>query len=212
MATRTAAGLFDVSHMGEIEVRGPYALALVQHVTCNDAGSKLDRWAGALLWFADDVAGHTVDDLLVHKISDDALFPVRECRATRTQDFEHIKTHNRAWARKLKTPGRGIHSWRFRARRRWVFCSASPPDATGIGDPLLPMSLWESRRRRLSDRAHRLHREKTASKIYFARLGTFQKLWTTLLNAGSGEKECLPCGLGARSTCAWKPRCASVRA
>ena len=39
-ATRTVAGLFDVSHMGEIEVRGPRALDLVQHVTSNDA-SKL---------------------------------------------------------------------------------------------------------------------------------------------------------------------------
>ena len=40
LATRTAAGLFDVSHMGEIEVRGPQALDWVQFVTCNDA-SKL---------------------------------------------------------------------------------------------------------------------------------------------------------------------------
>ena len=39
-AVRTRAGLFDVSHMGELEVRGPQALALVQWVTCNDA-SKL---------------------------------------------------------------------------------------------------------------------------------------------------------------------------
>src|SRR2546422_739874 len=36
-AVRKAAGLFDVSHMGEIEVRGGAALDLVQTVTCNDA-------------------------------------------------------------------------------------------------------------------------------------------------------------------------------
>ena len=40
IAVRTGVGLFDVSHMGEIDVRGPNALALVQRVTCNDA-SKL---------------------------------------------------------------------------------------------------------------------------------------------------------------------------
>jgi len=34
---RACRGLFDVSHMGEIEVRGERALDLVQHVTCNDA-------------------------------------------------------------------------------------------------------------------------------------------------------------------------------
>src|SRR5271156_6085882 len=39
-AVRSRAGLFDVSHMGEIEIRGPRALELVQRVTCNDA-SKL---------------------------------------------------------------------------------------------------------------------------------------------------------------------------
>src|ERR1043166_900607 len=37
LAVRTAAGLFDVSHMGEIEVRGPGALRLLQYVTSNDA-------------------------------------------------------------------------------------------------------------------------------------------------------------------------------
>src|SRR5271170_3513177 len=36
-AVRTRAGLFDVSHMGEIEITGPHALDLVQWVTCNDA-------------------------------------------------------------------------------------------------------------------------------------------------------------------------------
>src|SRR5215471_19153395 len=36
LAVRTAAGLFDVSHMGEIDVRGPGALPLLQYVTSND--------------------------------------------------------------------------------------------------------------------------------------------------------------------------------
>ena len=37
MAVRTRAGIFDVSHMGEIEVRGGNALKTIQRVTCNDA-------------------------------------------------------------------------------------------------------------------------------------------------------------------------------
>ena len=52
LATRTAAGLFDVSHMGEIEVRGPHALDLVQHVTSNNA-AKLRRRPGAIFRPAD---------------------------------------------------------------------------------------------------------------------------------------------------------------
>jgi len=44
-AVRTAAGLFDVSHMGEFRISGPQALALVQHVTCNDAARLADGQA-----------------------------------------------------------------------------------------------------------------------------------------------------------------------
>ena len=72
LATRTAAGLFDVSHMGEIEVRGGTALDLVQHVSCNDA-SKLAvgqaHYSGLMTH-----QGTFVDDLLVHKISDRHYF------------------------------------------------------------------------------------------------------------------------------------------
>ncbi len=47
LATRNAAGLFDVSHMGEIEVRGKGALAYIQELTVNDA-SRLSQRAGAV--------------------------------------------------------------------------------------------------------------------------------------------------------------------
>ena len=57
MAVRTGVGLFDVSHMGEIQFRGPGALAAVQHITMNDA-ARLAGWAGALLR-----AAHAAGDL-----------------------------------------------------------------------------------------------------------------------------------------------------
>src|SRR5438094_5704126 len=44
-AVRTAAGLFDVSHMGEFEVRGPEALDLIQFITTNDASKLVDGQA-----------------------------------------------------------------------------------------------------------------------------------------------------------------------
>ena len=56
MAVRERAGLFDVSHMGEIEIAGKDALAAVQRISCNDA-SKLAGRAGAVLRPADP-AGH----------------------------------------------------------------------------------------------------------------------------------------------------------
>jgi aminomethyltransferase len=45
MAVRTAAGLFDVSHMGELEVEGPGALPFLQRVTSNNAGKLADGQA-----------------------------------------------------------------------------------------------------------------------------------------------------------------------
>src|SRR5512139_3528396 len=65
MAVRTAAGLFDVSHMGEVEIAGPGALDAVQHITSNDA-SKLQ--VGQIQYSAlTTPEGTFVDDLLVYR-------------------------------------------------------------------------------------------------------------------------------------------------
>src|SRR6476646_3821759 len=69
---RNAVGVFDVSHMGEIEVRGPEALQLVDRVTTN-AASRLrigQAHYSALLY----EHGGFVDDILVHKVADDYYF------------------------------------------------------------------------------------------------------------------------------------------
>ena len=66
LAVRTAAGLFDVSHMGEVEIAGKGALEAVQHITSNDA-SKLQlgqiQYSGLTT-----PEGTFVDDLLVYKL------------------------------------------------------------------------------------------------------------------------------------------------
>ncbi|MGH9386375.1 MAG: glycine cleavage system aminomethyltransferase GcvT [Vicinamibacterales bacterium] len=65
MAVRTAAGLFDVSHMGEVEIAGKDALTAVQHITSNDA-SKLH--VGQIQYSAlTTPEGTFVDDLLVYR-------------------------------------------------------------------------------------------------------------------------------------------------
>lgn len=72
MAVRTAAGLFDVSHMGEIEVRGPEALRLLQYITCNDVAKLADRqihYSGLMT-----PNGTFVDDLLVHRLGPEHFF------------------------------------------------------------------------------------------------------------------------------------------
>ena len=72
VTVRTAAGLFDVSHMGEIEVLGPEALALIQWLTSNDASRLQDFQAQytALMY----PQGSAVDDCLVHRLGPNHFF------------------------------------------------------------------------------------------------------------------------------------------
>ena len=71
-AVREAAGVFDVSHMGQVEIKGPDALAFVQNVTCNDAGRLSDFQAqySALL----TPAGTIIDDIVVYRFNAEHFF------------------------------------------------------------------------------------------------------------------------------------------
>jgi aminomethyltransferase len=88
LAVRTGVGLFDVSHMGEIQFRGPGALAAVQHITMNDASRLQDGQAhySALL----TPQGTFVDDILVHRLSpNDYLLVVNA--GTKDKDYAWIR-------------------------------------------------------------------------------------------------------------------------
>lgn len=67
-AVRHAAGLFDVSHMGEVFVRGPQALAYVQRLVTNDAAALYDGKAMYTVMCRED--GGIIDDLLVYRLAD----------------------------------------------------------------------------------------------------------------------------------------------
>jgi glycine cleavage system T protein (aminomethyltransferase) len=89
-AVRTAAGLFDVSHMGEIEVRGPSALDLVQSVTSNDAARLA---AGRAQYTAlTTEKGTFVDDIIVYRRSDDDFLMVVNAANT-DKDFAWVASH-----------------------------------------------------------------------------------------------------------------------
>ena len=67
LAVRTRAGLFDVSHMGEIEIAGKNALAAVQLISCNDASALAVgqiQYSGLLT-----PDGTFVDDILVYRMA-----------------------------------------------------------------------------------------------------------------------------------------------
>jgi aminomethyltransferase len=89
LAVRQRAGLFDVSHMGEVELAGRDALAAVQHLTSNDA-SKLRvgqiQYSGLMT-----PSGAFVDDLLVYRLAEDHFLMVVNA-ANATKDVAWIRS------------------------------------------------------------------------------------------------------------------------
>jgi len=92
-AVRTTAGLFDVSHMGEFEVRGRNALDLIQRVTSNDASLLTDGQAqySAIPY----PEGTVVDDLLVYRHNAEHYLLVVNA-GNIDKDFDWIRSHNKS--------------------------------------------------------------------------------------------------------------------
>jgi aminomethyltransferase len=87
-AVRKRAGIFDVSHMGEIIVKGPAALPLLQKLTCNDVSKLADGRAhyNGLLY----PTGGFVDDILIYRNSADDYFVVVNA-SNSDKDFEWMR-------------------------------------------------------------------------------------------------------------------------
>ena len=94
MAVRTGVGIFDVSHMGDIRISGPQALAAVQYISMNDASRLAIGQAhySALLY----PEGTFVDDVVVHRLAaHDFLLVINA--GTREKDFHWVRDHVRCY-------------------------------------------------------------------------------------------------------------------
>jgi len=92
MAVRRGVGIFDVSHMGDIRLAGPQALAAVHHISMNDASRLAVGQAqySALLY----PEGTFVDDVIVHRLGEDEYLLVINA-GTREKDFGWVRDHTR---------------------------------------------------------------------------------------------------------------------
>lgn len=90
-AVRTSIGVFDVSHMGEIFIRGERALDFVQHITVNDASLLTDgRVQYSAMCYED---GGIVDDLLVYRINSNEFMLVVNA-SNKNKDYEWMIKNN----------------------------------------------------------------------------------------------------------------------
>lgn len=90
LAVRQSVGLFDVSHMGQLEVRGRKALATVQKVTCNDAGRVADGQTQYSAFLYPD--GTFVDDIVVYRITAEHFF-ICVNAANKDKDYQWLRRH-----------------------------------------------------------------------------------------------------------------------
>jgi aminomethyltransferase len=99
MAVRNGVGIFDVSHMGDIRLSGPAALAAVQHISMNDAArlSVGQAQYSALLY----PQGTFVDDVIVHRLGEDDYFLVINA-GTREKDFNWVRENTRQFDCKVE--------------------------------------------------------------------------------------------------------------
>ncbi|MGH9465801.1 MAG: glycine cleavage system aminomethyltransferase GcvT [Terriglobales bacterium] len=191
-AVRERAGLFDVSHMGELAVRGPEALALIQHVTSNDASRlKFDQAQYSGLMTAQ---GTFVDDLLVHKFADDHYWLVVNA-GNCEKDFQYICAQNRFDAQVINVSD------------GYTQLALQGPATLKILQPLTSIALapikyyWFTIGKVLGVEcilARTGYTGEDGFELYFDPEES-ENVWIGLLEAGRGEG-ILPCGLGARNT------------
>jgi aminomethyltransferase len=86
---RESCGLFDVSHMGEVDIRGPQALDLVQHLTVNDASTLEVGQAQYSALCRED--GTVIDDLLVYRFPDRLMLVINA--SNRDKDLAWMREH-----------------------------------------------------------------------------------------------------------------------
>jgi aminomethyltransferase len=195
MAVRTSVGLFDVSHMGEIEVRGPEALKLIDHVSTNWA-AKLKtgqaHYSGLLYEH-----GGFVDDILVHKVADDSYF-ICVNASNQEKDYQHILA-----AGELNCFDCEVDF----ASERYAQLAIQGPKALSVARKLTAVPWAQIRYYWFTDGifagvpariAHTGYTGEDGFEVYVAPEHA-EAVWNAIMDAGA-EFGIRPCGLGARNT------------
>jgi len=193
LATRTNAGLFDVSHMGEIWVEGEDAIAFVNRLTTNDVTKLFDGQAhySALT----NEKGGVVDDLLVYRFYHDKLLLVVNASTTE-KDWDWITSHKKDEAVTLTN-----------ASKDYCQIAIQGPKALEVAQKLTIVKLNEIKYYHFTvdkfDDVDAIisrtgYTGEDGFEIY-ADAKYAERLWNKILETGA-EYEILPCGLAARNT------------
>ena len=157
MAVRTGVGIFDVSHMGDIRLAGPQALAAVQHISMNDASRLAVGQAqySALLY----PQGTFVDDVIVHRLGEDEYLLVINA-GTREKDFNWVRDNTRQFDCAVENLSDDFTQIAIQGPKG--VDRAAEADRRGFerGEVLLGHARDGLRTEEYSDCAHRIHRRR----------------------------------------------------
>ena len=185
-AVRTACGVFDVSHMGEVTVRGNDAERYVQHIFTNDvSGAPVGKIFYGMMCYDD---GGTVDDLLVYKMGEQDFFLVINA-ANIDKDWEWMQRQAQGFDIDLQNQSDGYGQ-----------IAVQGPQAEQVFEEVLGLACNELE----------FYTVKTIGDIIISRTGYtgedgfeiyaspeyINECWDKLMQSG----RCKPCGLGCRDT------------
>jgi len=195
-AVRTGVGIFDVSHMGDIRLQGPEALAAVQHISMNDASRLAIGQAqySALLY----PEGTFVDDVVVHRLGEDEYLLVINA-GTREKDFNWVLDHTRQFNSKVE-----------HLSDDFTQIAIQGPKAASVLQKLTDADLsavkfyWVTRGTVCGLKniliARTGYTGEDGFEIYIpSDEATSVRVWNEILEAGK-EFRVVPCGLGSRNT------------
>jgi aminomethyltransferase len=196
LRTRNHSGLFDVSHMGEIDVRGPEAIAFVNSITSNDVTKLIDGQAQYSALTTPE--GTVIDDLLVYRFAADRLLLVVNAGTTE-KDWEWITSHKRDEKVELKN-----------VSSEYCQIALQGPDALKILQGLTELNLSEIKYYHFTEGqvdgvpaivSRTGYTGEDGFEVYAA-ADKAEQLWNKILEAGNygSDEGVIPCGLAARNT------------
>jgi aminomethyltransferase len=196
MAVRNSVGVFDVSHMGDIRLHGPQALAAVQRMTMNDAATLQIGQArySALLY----PQGTFVDDVIVHRLGENDYLLVINA-GTREKDFNWVRDAAKGFDCKVEDLSDNYTQIAIQGPNGWkVLQKLTDADLTKVkfywfthGTVCgLPNTLI----------ARTGYTAEDGFEIYVpSDEATSERVWNEVMEAGK-EFGIVPCGLGSRNT------------
>ena len=191
-AVRTKAGLFDLSHMGEIEVSGPHALAALQELVVTDVARIQPGQAQYSLMCYPD--GGIVDDIIIYRIAPDRFF-ICVNAANISKDSGWMTQHNHAQATIVDRSD------------EYALIAVQGPAARAIVQRLTPLNLVQIKRywfatgdvAGISTLVARTGYTGEDGFELFVAANQAVKVWSACLDVGQADG-LVPIGLGARDT------------